>query len=117
MIVSFFVPDVYVQSVIFIATSTVLIFLTKPFVNKFVGKQKTVATNAYSIIGKTGIVTKEINPVQGTGQIKIAGEVWSAKTTTEEIISENTEITVLSIDGVKAVVQATAKVSKENVTV
>lgn len=113
MLVSFFIPNVYVQAFIFLITSTVLLFLTKPFVNKFVNKDKVVATNAYSIIGKKGIVTKEINPILGTGQIKVNGEVWSAKTLLEEIIPENAEVEITEIDGVKAVVKVISNVNSK----
>ncbi len=120
MLVSFFIPNMYVQAFIFLITSTVLLFLTKPFVNKFVNKEKKIATNAYSIIGKKGIVIKEINPILSTGQIKVSGEVWSAKTLTEEIIPENTEVEVADIDGVRAVVKMSSnvnmKVTKETIT-
>ena len=105
MISSFFISDVYIQAIIFLVTSSLLIVLTKPLVNKFMKKDKSVATNAYSIIGRTGIVTKEINSVLGTGQVKIGGEVWSAKIKTAETIPVGTEITVIEIDGVKAVVE------------
>ena len=47
MLVSFFIPNPYIQAVVFLVTSTLLIFLTKPFVNKFINKDKSVATNAY----------------------------------------------------------------------
>lgn len=110
MIVSLFVPNIYIQALVFTITSTLLIFLTKPFVKKFIDKDKAVATNAYSVIGRTGIVTRQINPVCGTGQIKVGGEVWSAKTDSEEIIPENTEVEVTKIDGVKAVVKVVSKV-------
>lgn len=109
IVVSIFVPNVYIQAIVFIVSSTLLIFFTKPFVNKFVNKEKTIATNAYSIIGRTGIVTKEINDLKGTGQVKIGGETWSAKTLSEETIPENTEIEVVKIDGVKAIVQKVSK--------
>lgn len=109
MVVSIFVPNVYIQALVFIVSSTLLIFFTKPFVNKFVNKEKTIATNAYSIIGRTGIVTKEINDLKGTGQVKIGGETWSAKTLSEETIPEDTEIEVVKIDGVKAIVQKVSK--------
>ena len=109
MVVSIFVPNVYIQALVFIVSSTLLIFFTKPFVNKFVNKEKTIATNAYSIIGRSGIVTKEINELKGTGQVKIGGETWSAKTLSEETIPENTEIEVVKIDGVKAIVQKVSK--------
>lgn len=105
MLVSLFIPNVYVQAFIFLITSTVLLFLTKPFVKRFVNKDKVVATNAYSIIGQKGIVTKEINPILGTGQIKVHGEVWSAKPDTDETIPENVEVEIVQIDGVKAVVK------------
>ena len=111
MVVSFFVPDIYIQAIVFVVSSTILIFLTKPLTDKFVRKDKTIATNAYSIIGKIGIVTKEINPIEGLGQVKIGGETWSAKTLSEEIIPENTEIEVVKIDGVKAVVKKAVKTS------
>lgn len=105
MVSSFFIPNVYIQATIFVITSTLLIFLTKPFVNKFVNKGKSVSTNAYSVIGKNGIVLTEINPMLGTGQIKVSGEIWSAKTENEEIIPKDAEVEIIQIDGVKAVVK------------
>lgn len=117
MVVSIFIPNIYIQTLVFIITSTALIFLTKPFVNRFINKDKSVATNAYSIIGRIGIVTKEINPIMGTGQVKIGGETWSAKAKSEDIIPENSEIEVSEIDGVKAVVQLVTKSQQTNVKV
>jgi len=104
MLVSFFVDDIVIQSTVFVISSGLLLFLTRPFVNKFT-KKDTIPTNAYSIIGKHGVVTQEINQTIGTGQVKIGTETWSARTKEEEIISVGTEIEVLSIEGVKAVVK------------
>lgn len=109
MIISFFISNIYIQAIIFVVTSTALMLLTKPFVNKFINKDTTVMTNAFSIIGRKGIVTKEINPILGTGQIKVNGEIWSAKTSSDNIIPENTEIEIIEIDGVKAVVKMSSK--------
>ena len=108
MVVSFFCPGDYVlQTSVFVITSTLLIFLTKPFVNKFTkkDKDKELSTNANSIIGKKGIVIQDINPIHGIGQIKISSEVWSAKTADDSIIKKGTEIEVTEISGVKAVVK------------
>lgn len=105
MISSFFISDTYIQALIFLISSTLLLFLTKPFINKFVNKEeKNVVTNAYSVVGKIGIVTQEINSIQGTGQVKVSGEVWSAKTEGNEIITKNSEVKVEKIDGVKVIV-------------
>ena len=113
MIVSFFFPEnLLLQTSVFIISSTLLIFLTKPFVDKFTKSDKKVKTNAYSIIGKKGIVTQDINPTQGIGQIKVAGEVWSAKTTDGSIIKKGSQIEIIQIDGVKAVVEPTSNIKE-----
>jgi len=106
MIFSFIFPDnLILQTAIFVISSTLLIFLTKPLVNKLSKSDKHVATNAYSIIGKKGIVTQDINPTYGIGQIKVSGEVWSAKTSDGSTIEKGTQIEIIKIDGVKAIVE------------
>ena len=105
MVSSFFISNIYIQTLIFVISSALLIFFTKPLVKKFVDKDKVLPTNAYSIIGHKAIVIKQIDPMLGTGQIKVGTEVWSAKTDSDEIIPENTEVKVTQIDGVKAVVK------------
>lgn len=104
MIISLFTNNVIIQTTIFLITSTALLFLTKPFVKKFSHKD-TIKTNAYSIIGKNGIVTKEIDPKKSSGQVKLGTEIWSAKSTQNETIPLGTEIEVVKIDGVKVVVK------------
>lgn len=106
MLVSFIFPDnILLQTSIFVVSSTLLIFLTKPLVNKLQKSDKKVATNAFSIIGKKGIVIQDINEAHNIGQIKVNGEVWSAKTTDGSVIEKGTQIDVVEIDGVKAVVE------------
>ena len=96
MITSFFTENLIIQMVVFITTSTLLIIFTKPVVKKFFIKDEdTVATNVYSIIGKKAIVTK---------QIKVEGQDWSAKCDSDEIIEKGTEVEILDVNGVKAVV-------------
>ena len=103
MITSFITDSIVAQTVVFVITSSILIPLTKPLADKFAGK-KAVATNSYSLINKHGIVITDINPIKGTGLVKVNGETWSAKSEDESIISKDTEIEVLSIDGVKLIV-------------
>jgi len=105
MVVSLFTANIAIQTAVFVFSSTILLFFTRPLVNKFTKDDDEVQTNAYSIIGKKGIVVKEIDPILGQGQVKIGTEVWSAKTLGEEKIKEGTQIEVTEIDGVKAVVK------------
>lgn len=105
MIVSLFTSNVAIQTAVFVISSTILLFFTRSFVNKFSKKEDSIQTNAYSIIGKRGIVIKDINPVSGEGQIKVGTEVWSAKSKDEVKIEKGIEVEVLEINGVKAIVK------------
>ena len=103
MIVSFFTSNIIIQTTVFIISSAILLFVTKPFVKKFVDVKPT-NTNAFSIIGKKALVIKEINS-HSVGQIKINGEVWSAEAENDEIVTEGSEVEIIKINGVKAIVK------------
>ena len=105
MIVSLFTSSLVIQTTVFVFSSTLLLFLTRPFVNKFTKQDREIQTNAYSIIGKRGIVIKDIDPIIGKGQIQIGTEIWSAKSIDDRKIEKGLEVEVLEIDGVKAVVK------------
>lgn len=105
MVTSFFTDNIFIQTVVFVVSSTILIFTTKPFVKKFAQAKSPIKTNVYSVIGKIGIVTQEINSIQATGQIKVNGEVWSAIGENDSsIIPKDSEVKILEITGVKAIV-------------
>ena len=72
-------------------------------ITKYFDDGKSVATNAYSLIGKIGLVTVAISKLNATGQVKVNGEVWSAKADGD--IAQGTEVEVLKIDGVKLIVK------------
>ena len=103
MLVSFFTDNIAIQTTIFVLSSTILIFATKPFIKKF-ARTKNVKTNAFSIVGQNGIVIKDIDSINSKGQIKVDGEVWSAVGKNDINIEKGTEIEVLEIKGVKAIV-------------
>ena len=115
MVTSFVTDSILIQSLVFVITSTLLLIFTRPIVNKFIKIPKEVKTNAYSIIGKKGIVVLSINNTDGVGQIKVDGEVWSAKSISDESIPKDTEVEIVDIDGVKAVVQKVKETSTASV--
>ena len=114
MLTSFITNSILIQSIVFLISSTLLMVFTRPLVNKFIKVPKEVKTNAYSIIGKKGIVISKINNIEGNGQVKIDGEVWSAKSIDDSVILNNTEIEIVEIDGVKAVVKQVSDVVKSS---
>lgn len=106
MLVSIFTDNLIVQASVFVIASGLLIFFTKPFVDKYITKnQKSVKTNAFSVIGKKGIVTKEMSSTSKFGQVKVDEEIWTAVSEDSKPIPEGTEIEVVKIDGVKLVVK------------
>jgi len=107
MIASFFIPNIYVQSAIFIVTSVILLFATRKFAEKVQKNSPVVKTNAYSVENKIGKVIQEINPVEGKGEVKVGGEVWSAKSFDETIIPKDSEVIIDHIEGVKVIVKPT----------
>ena len=110
MLVSIFAPqNLALQCVVFVVTSVILLLATKPLVDKFTKKDKKVEMNSTSNIGKKGIVTQDINPIEGVGLVKVAGEVWSAKTPDGSKIEKGFEVKVIKIDGVKLVVEKADK--------
>lgn len=113
MVTSFFTDDIIIQTAVFVITSAIFILFTRPLAKKLSKKDKSVVTNAFAIVGKKAVVIQDINPTLGVGQIKVDGQVWSAKCEGENIISKDTEVFILAIDGVKAVVSSkTAKVEE-----
>ena len=104
MLTSFFTNNLVIQTAVFVISSGLLIFATKPFVKKFMDNKGSVKTNVYSAVGKVGIVTADIDSINGTGQVKVDGEVWSAIGENETNISKGTQVEIKEIKGVKAVV-------------
>ncbi|MCI9177531.1 MAG: NfeD family protein [Clostridia bacterium] len=104
MLTSLITDNIVIQTAVFVVTSTLFLFLTRPLAKKLTKKDKTIVTNAFAIVGKKGIVLKDINPTLGVGQIKVDGQIWSAKCEENETIKKDAEVLILKIDGVKAVV-------------
>ena len=97
MVVSFFTTN-------FLISSVILILATKPFAKKFLNNEN-IVTNVNSLIGKKAIVIQDIDNLKSTGQVKIGGEIWSAQSESNDIISKDTEVEIVKIDGVKLIVK------------
>ena len=92
-----------VQITVFIVVSAILVIATRPLARRFLNR-RTVATNADRIISAKGVVVEEINSIKGSGQVKVMGQVWSAKSANGENIADGTAVTVVALEGVKVVV-------------
>lgn len=105
MIASFFIDNTVIQASIFLISSTILLFATKPLVNKVLPKDSFIKTNSASLEGKVGKVTSDIDPIEAKGQVKVNGEIWSAKSSNNTYITKDTEVIIEKIEGVKVIVK------------
>ena len=103
-LISLITDSLIIQTAVFVFSSGLLIFATKPLVKKFAEKDN-AKTNVYSLAGKKAIVIEDIDWVSGTGQIKFEGQVWSAQTLEQVNIEKGTEVEIEKIEGVKAFVK------------
>ncbi len=93
----------WLQVTVFLTLSSCLLACLRPFVRKFI-KPKVVATNVDSVIGSHGYVTEQIDNLSATGQVKLGGMVWSARSTNGQVIHKDAKIVVDKIEGVKVFV-------------
>ena len=98
----------WLQIVLFVAVSLVLLYFTRPIAVKYFNKDR-VRTNAESLVGKQAIVISEIDNLQGIGQVTVGGQEWSARTTIEGItLPVGSVVIVRAISGVKLMVEEKA---------
>ena len=100
-----------VQLIVFAVVSAVMLCLIRPLTTDIL-KPKGTKTNADRIIGETAIVTEQISNASNKGQIKISGQIWSAKSDDGNVINEGETVKIIAISGVKAIVEPFNKQSK-----
>ncbi len=65
---------------------------------------KIVKTNIEAIIGERCVVTERVDNYAGCGQVKIKGQIWSARGVGEDDVFEEGEVLhVVAIEGVKVI--------------
>ena len=73
-------------------------------INYFSKSSQGVKTNTMNLIGKTGIVSEEIDQIAATGRVRVGKEEWSAISHSNEMILKGEKILVHAIEGVKLIV-------------
>jgi membrane protein implicated in regulation of membrane protease activity len=90
--------------IFFFALFSFIAFLLMRKLGKKILKHSGAETNVHALIGKTGVVTKQILP-DAKGYVKIGGEEWSAVTQDNTEIEANQKVKILAIDGNKVIVE------------
>lgn len=96
---------IWLQAIIFIVVSLVLLFFTRPIAVKYFNKDR-VKTNVESMVGRQAIVISEIDNLQGIGQVTVGGQEWSARSAEDQVkIAVGAVTVVVAISGVKLIVR------------
>ena len=94
----------WLQIVLFVAVSLLLLYFTRPIAVKYFNKDR-VKTNAESLVGKQAIVISEIDNTQGIGQVTVGGIEWSARSVDYKMkFPVGSVVEILAIQGVKLIV-------------
>nr|MBP3599274.1 NfeD family protein [Eubacterium sp.] len=95
---------IWAQIIVFAILSVVAMALCRPIAVKYLNKDKE-KTNVDDVIGKTVVVTKEIDNEQARGTVMLNGMEWTARSEDGRIIAEKEKATVVSVEGVKLIVK------------
>lgn len=96
--------NIWLQFLLFIIVSFVLLYFTRPVVVKYFNKKRE-KTNIESLSGKMARVLETIDNLNNTGSVDLNGQVWTARTQEDNrVISVGTQVKVVEIKGVKLIV-------------
>ena len=104
IVLSVFDLSIAIQVLVFFVISLVSILFFRKYLEKKI-KTNAVPTNADAVIGKIGIVTENIDNINFKGQVKIDGQIWSARTKDTSLLEKGDTVRILAIEGVKLIVE------------
>lgn len=103
-ITSLFTDNIWIQIAVAVLVTIATLFATRPLTKRLMNTAKTY-TNSDKNIGKTAVVTMDIDNNTAVGQVKVGGSVWSAKSVDDSVIEKDSRVTVEAIEGAKLVVK------------
>ncbi len=96
---------VWLQVLLAVIVSAVLLFFTRPLAVKYFNRDRE-KTNAESLVGRQAIVISEIDNLRGTGQVTVNGMEWTARSIVDsQTIQTGAVVFIRGINGVKLLVE------------
>ena len=102
LVLSFIGTPVWMQGISFLLVSILFLFIIYPLIKKHI---KTTDTNIDFIIGKSCVVTKDIDNIHSSGAVYFNGVSWSARSYDGSIIKKGDVVIIKKIEGVKLIVK------------
>lgn len=94
----------WVQLLVFAVLSLVSMAVFRPLAVKYLNRDKE-KTNIDEVVGKTVVVTKQIDNEMAAGEVQLNGMSWTARSESGRVIPEQERVTVVSVEGVKLIVK------------
>lgn len=95
----------YIQITVFLIVSLITLIALRPISLRLV-KSPELKTNVDSLVGKEALITDTVDNINGSGEAKVNGMIWTARSETDDIIPKGTVATIKRIEGVKLILSA-----------
>ncbi|WP_228430480.1 NfeD family protein [Baekduia soli] len=94
------------QAAVFAALTVASFALVRPIARRHVYQPPQLRTGTAALIGRSAMVLETIDNDRALGQVRIDGEVWTARAYDEDrVIEAGTKVQVVSIQGATALVE------------
>lgn len=98
-----------IQVILFLVVSLILVIFTRPVALRIMNRE-VEGTNVNSLPGKRAVVTRDIDNLAQTGQVRLNDVEWTARANRDDhIIPQGTVVKILEVKGVKLIVEEWTK--------
>ena len=101
------------QIVVFIVVTIAAVVLARPFADR-ISRPGVQPIAGNRMIGKWGVVLQTVDPIEGTGMVRVESERWRAESKDNVQLEVGEVVKVVSVDGVRLQVQATDEESGDS---
>lgn len=95
----------WLQIIVFIISSLIFMLIGWKNRDRLMMQKHKTPTNADRIIGQTGILEADIDPISGSGRVLVAGQSWRAETKNRQNLVKGSKVRIISIEGTRAIVE------------
>ncbi len=105
LLLAVFEVPIPIQIVTYIGVSAITLVIANVFFRDKLRRVKRTPTNADRVVGMTAVVTVKIDNDLPSGEVTVAGQTWTARSESGELIDVGERVTVERIEGVKLIVR------------
>ena len=95
---------IWVQLFVFAVLSVIAMAVFRPIAVRYLNRDKE-KKNVEDVVVNIVVVTKDINNEQATGEVRLNGIEWTARSQDGRVIPKEDKVTVVSVEGVKLIVK------------